>query len=60
MKEEFLMFEYTDPDYNELDLDEEFNDHYEIDDLENITEASDQNPYQWIDKDPLWQQGWSL
>lgn len=54
------MFEYTDPDYNELDLDEEFNDHYEIDDLENITEASDQNPYQWIDKDPLWQQGWSL
>ena len=54
------MFEYTDPDYNELDFDEEFNDHYEIDNIEEPIEVSDQNPYQWTDKDPLWQQGLDL
>lgn len=53
------MFEYIDPDHAiyEFNLEEEINDHYEIDNLEDLIEVFDQNPYQWIDKDPLWQQG---
>ena len=54
------MFEYIDPDYDEFDFSEEYNDSYETDNIDEMIEVSDQNPYQWTDKDPLWQQGWSL